>query len=610
MKRSGIIIGSILMAGMLVGILSPAGHAEVRFVAGVNRTQVALEEPFTYTVEISGVSGSRTDPVLPQMNGFDIYSSGRTQSFSLVNGRMSSSVIFNYTLVPKKVGSLTIGPATLEAEGKVYRTEPITITVTAPSSSPPPARSGPGRQSTPSRYGKHHLFVTAELSQDTIYINQSVTLTFRFYRGERLHSSPEFRPPSLAGFWKEDLPPQRRYYRTIKGVQYDVTEIQYALFPISAGETTIDAFSLTAMVPDERSRSRRDPFGLFDDDFFSVFRQGKPLTLTTKPLDLVVLPLPQEGQPADFSGLVGSFDITARYDRTAVAVNEPITAKVTISGRGNIKSITEPKVLAPPDFRLYNAGSEENVSKAGYKVSGSKTFEEVFVPRRAGTYELPAFTLTYFDPNNKQYITRHTQPMTVTVTPGEAEFSIPPRAAEANEIGYLAKDIRFLKSRGEPFTRTGSGFLYVLFGLLHIVPLTGLAVVILARRHKDRLESDAAYRRARYAQKTARRRLDGAQKLIGGGSAHEFYPAISASLADYLGDRFNRSGKGLTRSDIVGMFAAVKIDQDLVNEFIAVLDACDQARFAPGASSAESMRDLYKRALIVLEKLDKAWQKQ
>ena len=583
--------------------------AGVTFEARVDRTQTTLDEPVTYTLEISGEAGSLPSPTLPAMDGFNVYSSGRTQSFSLVNGRMSSSVIFNYVLVPKKTGTLTIGPATIAVDGQTYSTSPITITVTGSSSAPPPAPSGRGQTGEPAApgAGKRQLFIEAELDRDTVYVNQSVTLSFRFYQGERLYASPEYTPPSLAGFWKEDLPPQRKSYRTINGVRYDVTEIQMALFPISSGVDTIGEFRLTAAVEDNRRRSR-DPFNLFDEDFFSVFRQGKPITLATRPQQLVVLPLPALGRPDGFSGLVGAFDISVQYDRTSVAINEPITAKVMISGRGNVKSITEPKVDAPADFRLYNAGSTEDVSKTGYRVSGSKTFEEVFVPRRAGSYELPGFTLTYFDPERKQYITRRTQLVKVTVTPGEGQFSIPPLAGQTNEVGYLAKDIRFLKTRDGGFTRQSEGFPFVLFGIFHLLPLIGLGAVVIARRHRDRLESDTAYRRFRYAGKTARRRFEKARKFAEAGNAEEFYPAVAAALTEFFGDQFNRSGRGITRPEIAETFDAAGVGNDLKEEFIAVLEVCDQARFAPGAGGAASIRELYHRAVEVLGGLEKARQ--
>ncbi len=606
------IVRWLIGLGLLILVLPVAAWPAVNISAGVDRTSLALEESLTYSLEITGDMQSLPDPVLPRLDDFDVYSSGRNQSFNWVNGQVSSSVRINYILVPKKTGTLTIGPASLTVEGKIYRTGPINITVHAPTPSAPPAPRGKD-QSTPDRTaagGKHRLFIEALLDRDTIYVNQSVTLIFKFYRGERLQASPEYRPPSLTEFLKEDLPPNRKYYRTINNVRYDITEIQTALFPISAGKKPIDAFTLTAMVTDNSRRSRRDPFGMFNDDLFSVFRQGKPVTMSTKPLTLVVLPLPTAGRPPEFYGLVGSFDITAQYDQTTVAVNEPITAKVTVSGRGNIKSITEPSVVAPDDFRLYNAGSEENISKAGYKVSGSKTFEEVFVPRRVGTFELPGFTLTYFDPDRKQYINRHTPPVSITVTPGEGEFSLPPRAADAEDVGYLAKDIRFLKSLEGPPARAKTASSHILLWLLQVVPLLGFGIVILARRRRDHLESDVAYRRARYARKTARKKLAHARKRAAAADAAKFYSAVAEVLTDYFGDRFNRSGKGLTRVEISTAFAEAGIDAGLTEEFISILDRCDQARFALGTGGAASLLEECARAEDILDRLDKAWQRQ
>ncbi|MFC1476107.1 BatD family protein [Candidatus Zixiibacteriota bacterium] len=606
-------IGPWLLGWGVLMLLSPlTTQAAVNISAAVDRTNLALEESLTYSLEITGDMQSLPDPVLPQLHDFDVYSSGSNQSFNWVNGQVSSSVRINYILVPKKTGTLTIGSATLTVDGNIYRTAPINITVSDPTPSTPPTQQRIDKPApAPSAVdGKNRLYVEALLDRDTIYVNQSVTLIFRFYRGERLNSSPEYRPPSLTDFWKEDLPPNRKYYRTINNVRYDVTEIQTALFPISAGTKGIDAFTLTAMVTDNTRRSRRDPFGMLNDDFFSVFRQGKPVTMSTKSLSLVVLPLPTEGRPPEFSGLVGSFDITTQYDRTTVAVNEPITAKVTISGQGNIKSVTEPNVTAPEDFRLYNAGSEQNISKAGYKVSGSKTFEEVFVPRRAGTYELPGFNLTYFDPDRQRYVNRHTPPVNVTVTPGEGEFSIPPRAAGAEDIGYLAKDIRFLKSLDGPPARAKTASSHILLWLSQVVPLLGFGLVIIARRRRDHLNSDVAYRRARYARRTARKKLAHARKLAAGAEASGFYAAVAEVLADYFGDRFNCSGKGLTRVDISAAFAEAGIDARLSEEFISILDRCDQARFAPGAGGAASLLEECTRTGDLLDRLDKAWSRK
>ncbi len=607
--RISIIVTAVL--SLTAVLSSTAFGTDVKITSDVDRTRLAVGEYLNYTISVTGDVRSLPEPTLPDLSkDFEVYSSGRNQSFSVGTGGISSSVIYNYMLVPKKEGQLTIWSASIEVDGKTYRSEPITITVTSPSSAAPPSPQNNSRRDAtpPSGNGRVRLFAEAQLDRDTVYVNEPVTLTFRFYRGEQLYQTAQMTRPSLADFWQEDLPPKEQTYRVIDNIRYEVTGIKTALFPISAGKKTIGRFELSTAIRD-RSGRRRDPFG-FDDNFFSVFQRGKPVKLATKPLSLTVLPLPREGQPGDFSGLVGSFDITAVFDHTTVPVNEPITAKVTISGNGNIKSITEPKVQEPADFRLYNAGATENVSKAGYRVSGSKTFEEVFVPRRAGTYQLPSFTFSYFDPQQKRYISRQTEPVTVTVTPGDAEFSIPPLAKDAADLGYLAKDVRCLKTYTGKFHRHSTGFPFVLFGMFHLLPLAGVGVVVVLRRRRDRLESDVAYRRLRYAGKAARRRLRHAQKLFANGDAAQFYPAVTSALTDYLGDRFNRSGKGMVRAEIKGILNEAGIGSELIDEISAILDTCDQARFAPGAGETASMREVYERGVNALTELDRAMQKK
>lgn len=580
--------------------------------ASVDRTTTTVDDPLTLTLEITGDQKSLPEPKLPDLSAFEVYSSGRNQSFNWVNGQVSSSIRYNYILVPKKTGTLTIGPATMTVDGKTIRTAPITIDVTKrkPSRLPQqqPDQRGGGSSGGSSQPEGHKIFIEAVLDHDTVYVNQQVKLIFRLYRGEQLMSSPEYRPPSFNDFWKEDLPPNRKYYKTINGVRYDVTEIQFALFPISAGEKTIDPFSLTAMVPEERRRQRRDPFGFFDDDFFSAFRRGKPVTLTTKPLTLMVLPIPTENRPPNFSGLVGSFDITATYDRTTVAVNEPITATVQISGEGNIKSVTEPVIEAPDNFRVYNAGSQENVSKAGYQVSGSKTFEEVFVPRRAGTYELPGFSLNFYDPEKQAFAERTTDPLSVTVTPGEGEFSLPPPAADPEDIGYLAKDIRFLHEIDTPLARARGTASYWFFGLVHAVGIIGLAAVLVARRHRDRLSTDVAFRRGRYALRDANKRLARARKRLTTQDTAGFYAAIADAITEYLGDRLNRAGAGVTRGEIAAALTDAGIPQELITQCLALLDDCDQARFAPGTSADDAMERTFSQARDLLVAMDRVWQ--
>src|SRR3970040_2134843 len=102
---------------------------EINFSAGVDRTEVGLNEQIVLTIQVSGNVQNIPQPQLPALKNFNVYASGRTQNFSFVNGQTSYTASFNYILIPTSTGQLTIEPAEITLEGKTYRTNPITITV-------------------------------------------------------------------------------------------------------------------------------------------------------------------------------------------------------------------------------------------------------------------------------------------------------------------------------------------------------------------------------------------------------------------------------------------------------------------------------------------------
>ena len=72
-----------------------------------------------------------------------------------------------------------------------------------------------------------------------MYVNEQITLTFKFYTKVNLLSQPQYSPPDTTGFITEDLPPQRNYYTIIDGERYYVSEIKTALFPTTSGKFVI-----------------------------------------------------------------------------------------------------------------------------------------------------------------------------------------------------------------------------------------------------------------------------------------------------------------------------------------------------------------------------------
>jgi hypothetical protein len=597
-----------LVAGLMcLLLLAQLGLAQnIEFEASVDKTQVGIDEQITLTVSVAGDVKSIPQPQLPPLGDFTVYSAGRSQNFRFSNGRLSSSVTFNYVLLPRKAGKFTIGPARIELDGRSYRTAPIEITVSsgqAPQSAAEP--SGEAKeQEKPQLRGKD-LFIETVVNRKKAYVNEQIVLTFRFYQGVRLFNNPEYTPPSLTGFWSEDLPPKKSYNKVINGTQYYVQELKTALFPTSTGKLTIGPAELKCTVEDVDRFFSRDPFSIFDSDLMSLFRQGKPQILKSKPIEIEVLPLPEMGRPEGFSGTVGDYKMKVSVDRSEVEVGQPITLKARISGVGNVKSVGEPAIPELPDFRTYSSGSSEKVSKENYQVSGVKTYEEVLIPKKAGKYTLPPIEVSFFNPKAKSYKTLKSEPILLTVLP-PAEAS-PTEIAQLSkqEIGAAVKDIRYIKlSAGELKNQGENLYKKPLFLALQLIPLFAFAMSWRHQRVRERLNSDVGYARGRRAHKLARKRLKGARKLISAGQSKEFYCEVARASLQFLGDKLNLPAYGLTRDRIETELSERGVGKEKVENLAKVLDSCDFARFAPVFSTKEEMEGFLSQAEAAIAELE------
>jgi hypothetical protein len=578
----------------------------ISFNASVDKAEVALDEQITLTVSVSGDVKSIPQPELPPLDGFTVYSAGRSHNFSYTNGRLSSSMIFNYVLLPRKPGKFTIGPARIELGGKTYQTTPIEITVasggkTQPAPEPPDNEK---QKVKPKLKGKD-LFIETVVNKKKAYVNEQITLTFRFYQGVRLFHNPQYTPPSLTGFWSEDLPPKKQYYQVINGRQYFVQELKTALFPTSTGKLTIGPAELKCTAEDLDRFPTRDPFAMFDRDLLSLFRQGKPQILKSKPIPIEVLPVPEIGKPEGFNGTVGNYKLKVSVDKTEVEMGQPITLKAKISGVGNIKSVGKPNIQELPDFRTYSSGSSENVSKEDYRVQGVKTYEEVLIPRKAGKYTIPPVEFSFFDPKTKNYETLKSEPVLLTVLPSSQASPTEIAQLSKQEIGRAVKDIRYIKLSTSEFEDQGDPlYKKPVFLLLQLIPLLAFAISWRYQKAREKLNSDIGYARQRRAHKSAKKRLKGANKLISAERSKEFYSEVARALLQYVGDKLNLPAYGLTKDQIEFELSERGFKKEKIDNLVRFLDYCDFARFAPGSSTEEEMKrflDQAERAIVYLE---------
>ncbi|MCD6309837.1 MAG: protein BatD [Candidatus Eremiobacteraeota bacterium] len=582
--------------------------ADLNVSASVDRTEVSMGQEINLQIVIEGTITGGITPELPDLSAFRVYHSGTSQNITFINGRLSASFVYNYTLVPLRTGDFTIGEVLVRHGGKEYYTSPIQVRVIQGATVPIPAITTPKPAQpvpvpdrgpvTPEPDTAEKLFVTAQVDRSTAYVNQQITYIFRFYRSVNLVSRPQYQPPSFTGFFTEDLTPTRPYSTTIDGRNYVVDEIRVAIFPTAPGKYTIPPAKLLCEVQDFVNT---DPWS--DDFFRRFFGEGTTRELTTEPVQINVLPLPP-GEPENFSGTVGKYDISARLDKNKTEVNNPVTLVISITGQGNLKTIGCPELPDMPEFRVYEPVNSLNLSKAGGIVQGSQNFSIVLVPLEKGTFKIPPIQFSYFDPDTGSYNVSSTKSLELEVLPGKhVPASITPSATGTTGPSLVEKDIRYIHTRA---SSAGYSPLYKskLYIILFIFPFAVSVLVIFISIFKHQREKEADQIRRSKAFKTARIRL---RRLLSGKKVMcEFLlPEISKIINEYFDDKFHVAAGGMSLEQLVSFLREHGVSEGTCSNFREIFEASDCARFGPAQLVEDSARSWLDKAMKLLEGLEK-----
>lgn len=574
---------------------------DVKIIMQVSPDTIGLTGQATLIITISGNRRSFPTPSLPNLSMFEAYSQGTSTNISIVNGEMNSSLRYQYLLAPTRKGTFVIKPASIVIDQKRYESNEVTLTVLEQGIATPPSVQAQARNES----GENRdVFMVASVDKKKAYVNEQITLTVKFYNAVRLYSQPSYTAPQTTDFWADMLEPQKTYYETINGRRYRAVEISTALFPTRSGELNIGSARVDVTVAGRSDSQRNNPFSLE-----SFFDRGEPVTIRSQPLTVEILPLPTEGKPADYSGTVGNFTIRSSADKLSTEVNQPITVTYKISGTGNIKTIAEPKMEELKDFRIYNASSSEKISKIDNVVGGTKIFEEVYIPKKAGKLIIPAVSLSYFDPKTKRYRTISSDPITINVKQAEGNIEYadaPYQPVPGRVVNPEAKDIRYIKT--SPGKLAGEKTLILfspLYVALNALPVVLLAGVIIIRKRREKLTMDVGYARSRSARKMAQRRLGRARKLKDAGQPDEFYAELRQAVLSYVADKTNRSPHGFTSDMLMDLLQEKGAGEEILGDVRELFRRADFAQYSSATvSSAEQNADSLQRAENLLIKLE------
>ena len=597
----------------LLLIVSRSVGQNPTFTASVDQTTVGVNDQFEITFTLNG-SGGGNNFRPPSFSDFQV-AGGPNQSTNMqfINGTISSSVAYSYVLVARAEGKFTIGVASIEAGGKQLQTQPIAITVVKGAAPPPKSAQTPQQQQQQESadLGKQideNLFVKVILDKSKVYQGEQITATYKLYNRTRLSNLSIGKVPALTGFWSDDIEDIKQVkfsQETIDGKRYDVAVLKkVALFPQRSGTLEVDPMEVTCVVQVQSRRRANDVFDqFFDNPFFGGFSNVNH-TVKSQPMKVTVQPLPTTGVPEGFKGAVGKYQMEAWLDKKQVKSNDPVTLKVKISGTGNLKLLEAPAVVIPPDFDKYDPKISDNVTIQNDKIAGSRTFEYLLIPRHAGDQQIPSFPFSYFDPDQKKYVALRSPQFDVTIEKGVDAVSSVATGISKEDVKLLGEDIRFIKSENVSWSRRGETFVGSLsFYLLSMSPVVSFIGLVFVIRRRARVLGDVVSLRSRKARRMALRRLAMAKKFLEEKKREEFYAEISRTMWGYVGDKLAVPPSELSADRVRASLADRKIPEETISGYVAAIEQCEFARFAPSDNTLE-MENMYKGAADLISKIE------
>ena len=342
----------------------------------------------------------------------------------------------------------------------------------------------------------------------------------------------------------------------------------------------------------------------FFDDFFNNYKNVR-VPRKSNSVKIKVKPVPSNS-PKSFDGAVGQFKISTTINQDSVKVNDAITLKVKISGNGNMKLINPLEFDFPADFEVYDPKTNQNLKSSAKGMTGSTAFEYLIIPRHAGDFTIPANEFTYFDPKAKRYRTKLSPEFNIHVAKGEGGVSNTTISSFTKEdVKFIGKDIRFIKTTNFEPVHKGEIFFGTLnFYLAYIVPFIIFLLAFIFNRKRIKENADVAKVKNKRANRVAMKRLKNASISLKANKKEEFYDEILKALWDYISDKFNMPKSNLSKDNINGILKEKGAQEETITDFMAILDTCEFAGYAPSSGSSE-MDSLYQKTIETITKLEK-----
>ena len=593
------------MKKIILGIIifiSVSVSAQVKFEAQTDRDTYGLNEriPLVFSINNEG-----DNFVAPKFTGFKadgpFINKGNQTSITIVNGRMtqkreiSTQVI--YYLTPTKKGTFTIGSASIEYNGTVYKSQPIKIKITDPIQMPSYPGQNPRQQQQQNYNFGEGIHLVGELSTKNPYVNEPVTVIYKLYfpYNSSVSNFRNFQAPKYEDFWSQyiDIKQLRAEKGKFNGKDYSMVVLRKViLYPLEAGAKKIEPFKID--IDAEVPTGRRDFFGQYEMTAIEK-------SLSTGMQTINVKPLPENGKPEGFTGAVGKFDFKVTPSKTTLKAGESLDLEVSVSGKGNLKLFTLPKPVVPSALEMYDPAHTENVQTPVTGMTGKISDKYTIIPQFKGKYTIKPMEFSYYDLASKSYKTITSKEINIDVAEGDG--TVVANTPSANKQAIQKKEVfqfnklktEFVSASREDFL--GSGLFYSLL----FAPLLLIPIVMIARKQKEAKDADVLGNRVRNNNRLVKKYLSEAKKQMG--DKVPFYMAMEKALHNFLKAKLHIETVEMSKDNIIELLQQRNASEESISQFMELMNDCEFARYAPATDIA--MTNDFERAVERISELEK-----
>jgi len=567
--------------------------AQVTFEAKVSKKKLGINE----RLRIDFVMNKDGDNfVPPNFEHFTVIGPNQSISNSWLNGVRSFSKTYSYFLIPKKKGKFTINQATIEIDGEIYKTSPISIVITS-------AVDKPTDPNDPNFIVSENIHLVTEISKTNPYLNEAITVVYKLYASPnvRLSNLREIDNPRYNNFWSQTIKigELKLENGTYKGKDYHyVVFRKIVLYPQKSGKLVLEPLALNISV--DVPTSKRDFFG-------SRVMKTVHKTVSTDNRTITVKSLPESGKPDNFTGAVGDFSFKVTTSKNELKATEALQAKLEVSGKGNLKLFKLPRLTLPSSLEVYEPEYIENVNTNLSGMQGKISDSYTIVPSYQGKYPIPSIAFSYFDLKTERYKTISSNELIINVTDGPTNINAVNQNSSvfnSNKKEVVLSNNQFASFKTKPnlvSVKTTPFFKTKLFWGSLLVPFLAIPIAIFVRRKKDERDQDVIGKKVRRTNKLARKYLSKAKKVLGNKVA--FYDALERALHNYLKSKLNIETSEFNKDKIQELLKEKLVNDSTIEEFNDLLKGCELARYTP-FTNVEMQQD-YDKAAKVISTIDK-----